>query len=370
MTGREAFLSYMKHGGSQPFCSPQIGAGAGYDAKLAGKRWISEGTLEDTIAATARYEMVPLFIGGLPDPGTWNPALRWREIRREWNEERRESDFELITPYGSLFRSTVEYPCEGVVCTRYPVSGNTELRAFEWVVDAMADGDLSSIAQSVKATVDAIGDRGVYCVQWAMQPYEMLCFLNTLDTMFLAQDEPGFFRKMMDKIIHLSRLFLEQTAKGGADFVFLGGPAKEMVSPDYFEQFLVPGSRAVTSAAHELGLNVYCHVCSPVEPFLSMGYYNQMGIDLFETLSPPPVGNVNSLADAMREIDPAICTRGNVGLDLLLNGTPQQIQEAVYQIKQATSGRKHMIAASDYLFYHIPEENVVALCEAADQSQE
>lgn len=79
---------------------------------------------------------------------------------------------------------------------------------------------------------------------------------------------------------------------------------------------------------------------------------------------------MNSLADAMREIEPDICTRGNVGLDLLLNGTPQQIQEAVHQIKQATSGRKHMIAASDYLFYHIPEENVIALCKAANQYQE
>ena len=29
-----------------------------------------------------------------------------------------------------------------------------------------------------------------------------------------------------------------------------------------------------------------------------------------------------------------------------------------------------MIAASDYLFYHIPEENVIALCEAANQSRE
>ncbi len=27
-------------------------------------------------------------------------------------------------------------------------------------------------------------------------------------------------------------------------------------------------------------------------------------------------------------------------------------------------GRKHILAASDYLFYQIPEENVYAMCEA------
>lgn len=48
MTAREQLISYVKNGGEKFLCSPQIGAGAGFDTKLAGKSWIGDTTLEDT----------------------------------------------------------------------------------------------------------------------------------------------------------------------------------------------------------------------------------------------------------------------------------------------------------------------------------
>ena len=83
-----------------------------------------------------------------------------------------------------------------------------------------------------------------------------------------------------------------------------------------------------------------------------------MGIDLFETLSPPPVGNISDLAHAREILDPQICTRGNIGLDLLLNGTVEEIEAATIKIIEATEHHKHMVAASDYLFYDIGLDNV------------
>ena len=97
---------------------------------------------------------------------------------------------------------------------------------------------------------------------------------------------------------------------------------------------------------------------------LTNGYFNEMGIDLFETLSMPPVGNVESLADALSKLDPKICTRGNIGLDLLINETPERIEQECFTALKASEGRKHILAASDYLFYNIPEENVRAMCDS------
>jgi uroporphyrinogen-III decarboxylase len=99
---------------------------------------------------------------------------------------------------------------------------------------------------------------------------------------------------------------------------------------------------------------------------LTKGYYNQMGIDLFETLSEAPVGNVKSIEDAFAKIDERICTRGNIGLDRLLSDTPEQIYEHSLHILETAKrmGRKHILAASDYMFYDIPAENVHAMCRA------
>jgi uroporphyrinogen-III decarboxylase len=139
-----------------------------------------------------------------------------------------------------------------------------------------------------------------------------------------------------------------------------------MISPRYYEDFLVPYSKQVTDMVHRAGMLVYTHICSPIEPMLTMGYYNQMGIDLFETLSEPPVGNVKSIEDAFSKINERICTRGNIGLDRLLNDTPEQIRELSLHILETAKrmGRKHILAASDYMFYEIPEENVHAMCRA------
>ncbi len=143
----------------------------------------------------------------------------------------------------------------------------------------------------------------------------------------------------------------------------------ELISPDIYEQYLVPDSKIITDYVHQLGGMIYCHICSPIEPLLSRGYFNQMGLDLFETLSPPPVGNVPDIAKARKILNPEICTRGNLGLDILLNGSEQDIQKATIDIIEKTKGTKHIIAASDYLFYDIPLNNVKAMIRTVNEYQ-
>ena len=91
-----------------------------------------------------------------------------------------------------------------------------------------------------------------------------------------------------------------------------------------------------------------------------------MGIDLFETLSQEPVGNVESIEDAFKKLDEDICTRGNIGLDELISSSPQEIMNHCEKILKTAKrmGRKHILAASDYLFYDIKKQNVHAMCEA------
>jgi hypothetical protein len=45
-------------------------------------------------------------------------------------------------------------------------------------------------------------------------------------------------------------------------------------------------------------------------------------------------------------------------LDVLLNATVDEVEAATIQIIQATRNYKHMVAATDYLFYDVPLESV------------
>lgn len=364
MTKRQQFIDYVKNGGER-FCSPQIGCGAGFDSKMTGHEWVSETPFEDTLACDEMFDMVPLLNIGMPDAGMCNPELAFQTLSFEPGDTRRKSTYGLKTPVGSVERSFVEDIRVGTVPVKFAIEDEDDLDVFDWYLDGALEVDTTPITNFLRHVSDnVVGDRAALSLQWGAQPYELLGWPSTVDTMFLANDCPEKFTALMDKILRWDIRLLDCCQKAGVDFVFLGTPAAEMISPSYYERFIVPYSQMFSAEAHKRGVLIYSHVCSPVEPMLTMGYYNQMGIDLFETLSMAPVGNVASLADALTKLDPSICTRGNVGLDVLLTQGVDAVKEHCYTALRESEGRKHILAASDYLFYDIPKENVEAMCAA------
>ena len=369
MTNREKLISYIKHGGDKFLCSPQIGAGAGFDSRLAGKTWISDTTFEDTRKACELFDIVPLYNFGLPDLTKLTDSVRYEETKT-LDESKRVTTTRLITPKGELVSHAVEQERKGGLTTKYFITDEAELPIFEYYLDCLLEvKDFSLITDEVKEVRKAVGEENALDIQWPMQPYELMCFPSTLDTAIFAKEDPETCIRLMDKILTLNESLIKAVALGGADFVFLGGPGSEIISPQYYEDFLVPYSKLVSQIVHENGLLIYSHICSLIEPMLTKGYYNQMGIDLFETLSEAPVGNVKSLADAFSKLDPEICTRGNIGLDKLLLSEPEEIYRISLEILKTAKqmDRKHILAASDYMFYDIPEKNVQAMVNAVNE---
>jgi len=368
MTNREIFKNYVRNGGNKFLCSPQIGAGAGFDARMTGKTWLGDVTVQDTMTVCRQFDMVPLYNMGIPALTTLTDSVTEtssREITREGTRRIDRSVFH--TPRGDLYACSVSDEMKGGSPIESYVKDEEDLDVLEYYLDALLEvDDYSAVTQAVRKNREILGEDEAMDIQWPMQPYELLCFPSTADTAILFKLCEDRCRSLMDKILRLDEKLIDAVAKGGADFVFLGGPGSEMISPQYYEDYLVPYSRMVTEMVHKAGLLVYTHICSPIEPMLTMGYYNQMGIDLFETLSEAPVGNVKSIEDAFSKLSPDICTRGNIGLDALLQEEPEQIYERSWHILEMARkmGRKHILAASDYLFYGTKVENVQAMCQA------
>ncbi|GHT95371.1 hypothetical protein FACS1894141_3840 [Spirochaetia bacterium] len=361
MTKREQFINYVKQGGEKPIASPQIGAGAGFDAKLAGKKSAS---MQDTVNAAELFDMLPLYNFGL-DFSALSPLLKWTPQGQRSEGHLRVEISGIQTPYGDLISETAMNNEGDSYRTKAPVTCRDDFDKFNWYLDTLLEGDYGEARRQGSEADTFIGGRGAIDFQWGMQPYELFSMSGTLDTVLLAMDYAEDFIKLMDKCAAISKKIIDALAPY-TDFVFLGGPAAEMVSPDIYDKFMVPYGKMMTDYAHSKGLLIYSHVCSPIEPFLTMGYFNRLGIDLFETLSMPPVGNVKSIEDAFSKLDPAICTRGNIGIDTLMNETPDEIKRQVNHIMEAAvkMKRKHMVAASDYLLAECKKENVQALCDA------
>jgi hypothetical protein len=366
MSLRARFIDYVRNGDTEPYVSLQIGAGAGFDTKLAGKTWNSETTLEDTIRA---YEIVgcdPLYNIGLPAFDGVVKELAW-QTKTDVRSSERFTERTLPTPFGDIYWKFHEIPKTGTTPLVYPVNADDEkgFDKIQWYADQYAK-TMKYIVELLAPTIEKLHTHGAVSVQWNLQPFELFGLASVDNLVLMAKIDPARYRSSCDLIRDINIELLREVLKAGADFVFLGGPGVEMMSPQFYREYIIPDSQKIADVIHSSGGLIYSHICSPIEPFLTMGFYNEMKLDLFETLSPPPVGNVE-LEYARKILDPKMCTRGNIGLDVLLTGTKEDVQLETIRILNATKGTKHMVAASDYLFYDIPLENVMMLVNTVKQ---
>lgn len=286
MNPRKRYLEYIKNGGNESFVSLQIGCGAGFDCKLAGKEWLTEGTLDDTLRAYEIVECEPFLNIGLPDFSKKVPELSWQS-KTEIREEARIIHRWLDTPYGTLRFKLHEQIKLGVTPLNFPLTVEDNLDVLSWYAEQHLKG-IPFLAELLEPTLEKLQPHGPVSIQWSVQPFELLGLASTVDMVMLSLLKPEEYRKACDDILAVNLELIREIFKLGADFIFLGGPGAEIASPKIYEEFLIPDSQIITKCFHELGGLVYSYICSPIEPFLSKGFYNMMGIDLFETLSPSP----------------------------------------------------------------------------------
>ena len=195
MTKREILIDYVKNGGQRFFCSPQIGAGAGFDTKIAKKTWIGDTTIEDTRKAWEMFDVIPLYNYELPQLHELTPKLEMETaLAQGKTEDRRLTHKKLITALGSLASEIIEDEGKGALAVKYFITEEEELEVFEYYLDCLLEvKDFSPITDGVRRIRSIVGEDSALDLQWAMQPYELLCFPNTVDTAVFGLTRPDIF---------------------------------------------------------------------------------------------------------------------------------------------------------------------------------
>jgi uroporphyrinogen decarboxylase len=98
----------------------------------------------------------------------------------------------------------------------------------------------------------------------------------------------------------------------------------------------------------------------------TLGDYVDAGADVVETLTPPPVGDVD-LAEAKRLYGGQTCLKGYVDLLYVLKmGTPELVEQTVREaIEVAAPGGGFILGTSDSIREGTPMENIQAYFETA-----
>jgi uroporphyrinogen-III decarboxylase len=141
----------------------------------------------------------------------------------------------------------------------------------------------------------------------------------------------------------------------------------EMTSPALFAAMDLPYIRRFAAWTHDHGGLFWYHNCGFTRRLIREGVFNTLGADLIETIAPPPEGD-NDIAESRKVIDRRICTKGNLNLRLLRDGTPPEIASGVRAIARAVRGEAHVLSTADAVLQGTPPENFAAFIDSAHEA--
>jgi len=266
----------------------------------------------------------------------------------------------IQTPLGPLSCITETKSTTHVV--KNWIETEEDLRRTTWLTRRQADFDESvAIAQGREARA-AIGDKGVMGT-WISPPVGN-CMNHDMMFYHLA-DWPDACEELHQATRRLTLRQIETLHRAGFDYLFYCVDGTEWISPDFFRQHIHDDTLEIFARWRAMGGFILWHSCGRIGKFVELGIYNAFKPEIFETMSEPPVGSLPSLRWARERLDPAIATKGNIPLGVLLAGTPDDVRAEVRRIRQQTVGWRHIVGLSDDILKGTPLANARAMVDEA-----
>lgn len=267
----------------------------------------------------------------------------------------------IHTPYGDL-TSIVESKTSTHTVKRL-VETEEDLRRMAWLTRAQMEYDEDEIISEGRLRKNALKGRGMMGT-WSGPPVGN-GLAHDESMFYLSADYPEAFQELADATHELYMKQVASLGKAGFDYMFYCVDGTEWGSPDFFQQFVQEPTRQIHKRFREYGGVILWHSCGHVKRYLEMGFFNDLLPEILETLSEPPVGNVPTLKWARGLLDPRIATKGNMPLNILLQGTPEDVRADVRRIRADTAGYRHIVGLSDDLLRDTPLANALAFVDEA-----
>ncbi len=357
---RERFLSHVRtDGATRPVVSPFLPAPEVVSATLA---YLGESASDDPvrneIALARALDYEPMFMTdctGLIFPWTVDDDASTDEVEVSVIETSRGPWVRRVSRELGLWGDAAGFPVK--------IEADHELlvAACERIGD-----DAGEIRSYFRDWRERVGDDGVIVIGHPHASW-LGYQISPGETFLHWYDYEQTFRRSMDAIFEASLLVMGIAMDEGIDFMSDSSYGLEMTSPALAEQMDVPYIQALAEWTHERGGLFWYHNCGQTRSMIMDGVFDRLGADVIETIAPPPDGD-NDLAESRRYIDRCICTKGNLQLGLLRDGTPDEVSAATRQMATAVAGYAHVFSTADAVLPGTPPENFVAFVRTAREA--
>jgi MtaA/CmuA family methyltransferase len=174
-------------------------------------------------------------------------------------------------------------------------------------------------------------------------------FLNIIgmeEGLVALLDNPERCLAVLDRTTEWSVALAVAQVGRGADAIKISSPfaGSAFLSPDMYEQFILPFERRIATAVRQAGAQVYTHTCGAIGDRLDL--LCRAGVSGIECLDPPPLGNVD-IAAAVALLKDRIFIKGNVDpVNTLLRGSASVVRRDVSKVLEAARGMDGFILSS------------------------
>ena len=197
---------------------------------------------------------------------------------------------------------------------------------------------------------------------WIEGAFAESCDLMRMEDLFVALLEaPDPIVELLEKCTEEEILFAKAQIDAGADIIGLGDAATSLIGPSLYEKYALPYQQRIINAVHEKGAKVKLHICGNISSVIDLAY--RSGADMID------LDYMVDMEKAAEIIPCNICICGNFNpVSVVLDGTPEQVKEAVRRCKKLSLVNNNCIAPGCEIPPDTKVENVIAIQEAIEDN--
>lgn len=286
-------------------------------------------------------------------------------------------DMTVITTPEGVLKQVYETPSNAPGYHRkYLVKGNEDIPAFSYLIRKTTEAIVSNpdIREKVRKDCAAVKAqvKGQFPVMlWPFIPAVELtsCFyLSQENAIFFLYDNQEIMEELMDCHWQATKAWLEMGDELGVDIYGYAINGYEWLSPDLYERYMVPQARRLNDAVEAQGRLSWLHTCGRKKEIAAAGFYQQMNVDVLESLSMPPTGDIDDMRETRRQIGKDIVTRGGINCELLYSDDLKTLRERTEYVLESVRGFKHMMGDTNPSYPSYSWENIQTVIDVVRDS--
>jgi MtaA/CmuA family methyltransferase len=231
-------------------------------------------------------------------------------------------------------------------------------------IDPKQSPGLNKVRESCQRATNTFRDKATRPLCFG--PFTIAALLRGVEQLiFDISDDPDFVHRLMrltTEAVKAMALFIAQT---GVTVVVVGDSQASLsvISPKIYREFVMPYHKEIFSYLREnapKGVHGGLHICGYLDQI--MEELVSLGIDYIEIDAP------SSLKRIIEVSNKELVVRGNIGAEIFLQGTKEQIENAVKDcIDIAAKGSAYILSTGCQIPLNAPIQSVRYFLDAAEK---